>query len=271
MLDAVRMTYNCVRLGMVALALWSCASDAGQGEKAAPMEIAGSGAIQDRCERTGYDILCFEAGKLCPAPDLSFGLVCAQSEQGLRWRAATGEGQVPCPASEPVQGSPCPRGQSCPYGASTLTCDAPEVPAARATCNPVDSTWDVWSRLSCEALRDDAACDPKGEWLVTLMPDSQRATGNPCGGVLPETVELAIRAAPGGALELNGLRGDIAANGCQLWISRFTQWRNASENGSLQLEVELSIDGNSANGTFKWKTSGFCNGGRAGVASAVRM
>jgi hypothetical protein len=270
------MTYNCVRAGMLALALWSCVACAEQGEsstalQAVPMEVAGSGPIPGECVGAGYDARCYEAGKLCPAADLSFGLVCAQTDQGLSWRAATGEGQVPCPAFAPIQGSPCPSGQSCPYGASTLACDAPEVPAARADCNPVDSTWDVWSPLSCEALSADAACDPQGTWLVTLTPDSLRATGRPCGGVLPETIELTIRAAEGGALELSGFSGDIAANGCQLWISRLTPWRNASENGSVQLEVELSIDGDAARGTFGWTTSGFCNGGRGGLASAVRL
>lgn len=270
------MTYNCVRAGMLALALWSCVACAEQGEsstalQAVPMEVAGSGPSQDGCDRPSYDVRCVEAGKLCPAADVSYGLVCAQTDQGLRWRAATGEGPVPCPASAPLQGSPCPKGQSCPYGASTLACDAPEVPAARATCNPVDSTWDVWSRLSCDALAADAACDPKGTWFVTLTPDSQRATGMPCGAVLPETIELEIRAAEGGALELSGFSGDVAANGCQLWIWRYTLWRNTVEHASVQLEVELSIDGDAASGTFGWAMSGFCNGGRGGLASAVRL
>lgn len=276
---------------LVSLLLLACTRDdeGSSAMQALPMEVAGTGAgsaaprapvagatapvvtvvpMRRGCEGDGLDTPCVEEGKQCPVRDLSYGLLCAPTDQGLRWIAATGEEQVPCPEASPKAGSPCPRGQTCSY--SPAKCDDVELSSVELVCNPDTARWDVWSLLACKDVPGTAACDPKGDWLVTLMPEEQTTRGNPCGGELPEQIELTIRAADSGVLMSKPLGGALTTDRCQLWLGKFTEWRSTSEYGFVQLDIELALDGSEASGSFRWETRGACIGSRAGLVRATR-
>ena len=291
LLFVLRMKYNCARV--VSNLIWLGGVACGQemststtqvelpmvvsGIEARGMQQAGVGGTPQSpvpqrlpgCDAQAYGRGCYEEGMVCPAADLSFGLVCKQSDQGgLRWTAASGQGPQPCPASVPRRGSPCPEDQRCSYGATTTSSGAPL--ATEAVCSAAESTWEIWSPLGREVFPASAACDPRGRWQLSLVPEAQTLSGT-CGSPSEQTSELSIRAAESGVLQLEHFGGQMTSDGCQLWLTDFELVRNVSEYNNNQLEIEIELEGTEAKGTYFYRTSGFCNSLYRGLVRATRV
>jgi hypothetical protein len=150
-----------------------------------------------------------------------------------------------------------------------MTCDAPTT--TEASCSAADGTWEVWGQLSCEPLPASAACDPRGHWQLTLTPELQTLSGQNCLRPTEHTRDLTIRAAQSGVLQVNQFAGQLTADGCQLWLSENIYWRNISEFGFNDLQIEVDLQGNEASGTFSFAASGFCNAQYRGLVRATRV
>jgi hypothetical protein len=256
--------------------LLACGDDASEPTTSTPDSSARDAAIADAAADSAVPEICEnirergptcpEEGVVCPAADLSYGMMCVRKGT-LQWQPVVGEGPQPCPALQPPTGTSCPSSQRCTYDNIDMPCST----AAKndSECDPERSTWQRWTALSCDPPRK-ATCDATGVWRISFTPDDELPGSYPCGGPIAG-IDVRVRAADSGVLQVQGLTGTASANGCQLTFHKRDYWSNTSENATVTSDIVLMVNGDEADGGFVWRVSGFCSNMVAGNVHAKRV
>ena len=125
-------------------------------------------------------------------------------------------------------------------------------------------------RVTGGPLSPGAACDPVGMWVVSWGAATE-SSGIFCHEPTATNIEVTI--GDGGALYVEygtTSAATVSDDGCHLTAESIRKETNPSEFWYVMSEIDLTIDGDGANGTYVASNSGFCLATKAGPASATR-
>jgi hypothetical protein len=195
---------------------------------------------------------------------LSFSLLVIALAACQDGEAVTGQGEVSVACTTDAD---CAAGKACVGG----ECGAGAVVTRPAGVKVTDGP-----------LAPGAACDPIGKWILTWGTPTEKS-GAWC--TEPQAANINVAADATGALFISyenlgnfssnssarvSQSGSLSEDGCQLILGSGLFETGGSEFWTVSVTTSLTLAGDTATGTYSASNGDFCNGSKAGPATAVR-